>query len=176
LKGLAKQKIELAGKIFGGSFATSREYTHRCKIQDNKGDNMKVLQTLGKSRAQEGIFQYRRDADGVYIDGSVGNAKGLDPSEIIIQHSEWRKILRTIQKAEYGTFRLTGTSQSDEPPYQSLYELLSDAVFSPEEGCTSNDSWKSYVCAILGHEGSIDLYGGGLGQGKSAIICLAKNK
>lgn len=136
---------------------------------------MKVLQTLGRHRAvQEGIFQYRRDVDGVYIDSSVGRAT-LTPAQVLITRKEWTKILRAMRNSEYGTFRLTGTAPFDQPPNQSLYELISDAVPSPEGGWTWNDSFKSYVCAILEHEGSIDLYHGVLGPGNSAIICLARD-
>ena len=136
---------------------------------------MKVLQTLGRHGAtQEGIFQYKRTASGVYIDSSIGQAT-LNPPQIIIRRQEWTDILRALRDAPQGTFRLTGAAPFATPPNQSLYELLSNAVPNPGNGWNWNDSWRAYVCAILEHEGSIDLYHGVLGQGNSAIICLARD-
>lgn len=135
---------------------------------------MKVLQTLGRHRSQEGIFQYRRTADGVIIDGGVGRAE-LVPRIITLTTVEWSRILQAIRNAPQGSFRLTGTPPFATPPNQSLYDLLSDEVEIPDGGWQWNDSWKAYVCAILEHEGSIDLYHGVLGQGHSTAICLASD-
>jgi hypothetical protein len=119
---------------------------------------MKVLQTLGRHAGhQEGIFQYRRTPDGVVIDGSVGQAL-LNPELVTLTTQEWTAILQAIRGAGQGSFRLTGTRPFAEPPNQSLYELLTDTVSAPAGGWQWNDSWKAYVCAILEHEGSIDLY------------------
>lgn len=136
---------------------------------------MKVLQTLGRhSGAQEGIFQYRRQPDGVHIDSAVGQAK-LTPPQITITHDEWRAILQAIQNCPQGSFRLTGQAPFSSPPNQSLYEVLATTLPAPAGGWTWNDSWKAYVCAILEHEGSIDLYHGTLGPQHQAIICLRKD-
>lgn len=136
---------------------------------------MKVLQTLGRhAAAQEGIFQYKRTADGVYIDSAIGQAT-LNPTNITITRQEWTNILRALRDAPQATFRLTGAPPFDTPPNQGLYQLLSDTIQNPQNGWTWNDSWKSYICAILEHEGSIDLYSGALGQGNAAIICLTKD-
>lgn len=135
---------------------------------------MKVLQTLGKHQGvQAGIFQYRRQPDGVYIDSAVGQAN-LTPPEITISNADWCSILDVIKNSTQNSFRLTGAAQSAAPPNQSLYDSLSLAVPNPS-GWNWNDSWKSYVCAILQHEGSVDLYHGPLGQGHQAIICLSKD-
>jgi hypothetical protein len=135
---------------------------------------MKVLETLGQHRgAQKGIFQYKRTVDGVLIDSSVGQAN-LDPPEITVTTREWTAILSAIRDNEHRTFRLTTTDQQpEEPPYTSLYQLLVQAVPDPERGWNWHDSCKSYICAILEHEGSIDLYHGTLGRNATAIICLA---
>jgi hypothetical protein len=68
------------------------------------------------------------------------------------------------------------TGASKIPPQASLYDLIEKAVPNPpQKGCNWHDSWKSYVCAILEHEGSIDLYHGPLGPKHSAVICLVKD-
>lgn len=128
---------------------------------------MKVLQTLG----QKGTFQYRRQADGVYIESLVGQAT----SQITITHEEWLNILKAIQNTVQGSFRLSGEQPFSTPPNQSLYELLAATVPAPQNEWSWNDSWKAYVCAILEHEGTIDLYHGPLGKGHQAIICLRKD-
>lgn len=138
-------------------------------------DKMKVLQTLGAHAChQAGIFQYRRTAKGVYIDGGVGQAR-LMPSEILISSREWEDILTAIQNASDETFRLTGIPPFPQPPNGCLYKLLSDAVPRPSNGWQWNDCWKSYICAILQHEGSINLYHGPLGPSATAIITLRRD-
>ncbi len=135
---------------------------------------MKVLQTLGRHGGhQAGIFQYKRSSTGVVIDGSVGQAN-LSPSEITIATSEWTSILAAIEKAPQSSFRLTGTPPFNAPPNASLYALLQTALPAPN-GWAWNDSWKSYVCAILEHEGTVDLYHGTLGPNDQAIIALARD-
>lgn len=136
---------------------------------------MKVLQTLGAHGGQQtGIFQYRRTADGVEIDASVGQAN-LNPDKITFTTGEWSAILDAIRNTPNQTFRLTGVPPFPQPPNESLYHLISSAVPAPSGGWLWKDSWRSYVCAILEHEGSIDLYHGPLGPNASSIICLAKD-
>ncbi len=136
---------------------------------------MKVLQTLGrKGGAQEGIFQYRRGAAGVLIDASVGQAN-LNPNRVVLTHGEWRAILDEIQTTNQKTLRLTGQPPFAQAPNRSLYHLLRQAVPSPAGGWSWNNSWKAYVCAILEHEGSIDLYHGTIGQGVGAHITLKRD-
>lgn len=135
---------------------------------------MKVLQTLGRHSAagQEGIFQYKRTQTGVWIDSTVGHAN-LNPGRITITNAEWTAILTAIANQPNETFRLTRTNTND-PPRQSVYDTVASAVPNPV-GWTWNDSWLAYVCAILEHEGSIDHYGGSLGQGIGAPIILARD-
>lgn len=136
---------------------------------------MKVLQTLGRhGGAQEGIFQYKRMSTGVFIDSAIGQAH-LNPPSITLTAQEWNSILSAIEQSGQGTFRLTGMPPFPQPPNQSLYALLSQAVPAPAGGWNWHDSWKSYVCAILEHEGSVDLYHGLLGPQHSANITLAKD-
>src|SRR5690606_36920610 len=124
---------------------------------------MKVLQTLGRhGGAQEGILQYKRTQDGVVIDSGVGRAT-LSPQVAVLLPDEWQAILAELSKGTTRTFRLTGTKLGKKPPKVPLYALLSRAVPEPSEGWRWNDSWRAYVCAILEHEGSIDLYHGPLG-------------
>lgn len=136
---------------------------------------MKVLQTLGAhGGAQTGIFQYRRTPDGVHIDASVGRAQ-LTPDNVLLSSVEWQALLTEIRAVSNNTFRLTGQGPFANPPSQSLYSLINRAIPNPSAGWHWNDSWRSYVCAILEHEGSIDLYHGPLGQGHAAIINLARD-
>ncbi len=136
---------------------------------------MKVMQTLGRHGGdQEGVFQYKRTATGVTIDTSIGAARL--PSRIIsFTHAEWTAILTTIASAPQESFRLTGNAPFAQPPNQSLYELLTSAVPDPSAGWSWHDSYKAYVCAILEHEGSIDLYHGRLGPAHAAFIALARD-
>jgi hypothetical protein len=136
---------------------------------------MKVLQTLGRHQgAQEGVFQYKRTATSVVIDASIGQAN-LNPNSSTLTNAEWTAILQAIEAAQQGSFRITGHAPFPEPPNQSIYQLLGVAVANPAGGWNWNDSWRSYVCAILEHEGSVDLYHGVLGPQHSAIICLARD-
>lgn len=135
-----------------------------------RGMIMKVLQTLGRHGAQEGVFQYARRQAGVFIDGSIGRAA---LTSITLTHEEWTTILAAIADAPQSSFRLTPTATQD-APNQSLYEFIEHAVPN-RVGLTWTDSWKAYVCAILEHEGSVDLYAGALGRGVGANITLARD-
>ena len=136
---------------------------------------MKILQTLGRhGGTQEGIFQYRRTAHGIYIDGTVGQSQSVT-QPVSLSSDEWQTVLEQIRDADKETFRITGTGPFNEPPNLSLYELIGEAVKHPTGGWNWNDSLKAYVCSILEHEGSIDLYHGTLGQNHSARICLKKD-
>jgi hypothetical protein len=130
---------------------------------------MKVIQTLGFHAGQQaGIFQYRRTFEGVQIDASVGQAH-LNPSIILIRSDEWNSILKELTTT-CAIFRLTPNRAHQQPPYQSLYDAFSTAVPQPSEGWAWNDSWKSYVCAILANEGSVEIYHGPLGPNAYASI------
>lgn len=136
---------------------------------------MKVMQTLGRHAGQqEGVFQYHRTHEGVEIDSSIGQAN-LNPARILLTHAEWTAILQAIHGANDNTFRLTGMAPFNQPPNQSLYQLIQTAVPNPSRGWNWLDSWKAYVCAILEHEGSMDLYHGTLGPSIQAIICLRRD-
>lgn len=113
-------------------------------------------------------------AGGVWIDSSIGQAN-LNPTDITLTHAEWGLILDAIASAGNKTFRLTGSAPFAQPPNASLYELFVAAVPNPAGGWSWHDSWKAYICAILEHEGSVDLYHGTLGPNATAIICVAKD-
>lgn len=137
---------------------------------------MKVLQTLGRHQGnQAGIFQYRRTPNGVNIDARVGQAEKL--VDIWITSEEWQAILTALSKAQYETFRLTPSSNSTvtKQPNQSLYDFIRKTLPKPSGGWSWTDSYLSYVCAILEHEGSIDLYHGPLGPEFQAVIALARD-
>ena len=139
---------------------------------------MKVLQTLGRhgATAQEGVFQYRRGVQGVFIDGAIGLATSLNPSQILITPQEWQEILQRIQNTQFGTFRLSGSNVAITGPNHILYEEISAAVPHPTHGWNWTDSWRAYVAAILEHEGSVDIYAGVLGRDQpGAYIALAKD-
>lgn len=133
---------------------------------------MRVLQTLGKHRQiDEGVFGYRRTVDGVEVTSIRQNA-----SPVLITTDEWQRILRAISGSALGTFRLElHPDSSTDPPRQAVYDVLSASVPNPSRGWTWDNSKKAAICAILEHEGSLDLYGGPLGSANSAIICLSKD-
>lgn len=110
---------------------------------------MKVLQTLGRHGGQlEGIFKYRRHTDGVEIE-----LISVTPRRTFtLTSDEWVAILKQLRKGKAKTFTLT----------QDLYPLLRIAVPNPNGGWNwSRGSDEAAVCAVLEHEGSIDLYHGG---------------
>ena len=139
---------------------------------------MKILQTIGKHGGrQRGIFQYKRDTRGVEIDLSIGRAR-LNPSRIRLTNQEWTALLEAIRNSAEQTFRLTVAPHGGGPPNQDLYTLIENAV--PHPAASRNwrnwhDSFKAAICAILEHEGSVDLYHGMLGQNASIPICLRKD-
>lgn len=136
---------------------------------------MKVMQTLGRhGGAQEGVFQYRRTPHGVEIDSGIGQAN-LNPSSVTLTHNEWTQILTAVGTPQQNTFRLTGGAPFPAPPNQSLYESMQTAVPAPAGGWNWNDSWKAYVCAILEHEGSVDLYHGAMGMGNAHPIVVRRD-
>lgn len=137
---------------------------------------MKVLQTLGRHGGyQEGIFQYKRTSKGVFIDLSVGQAKGGSICRFGL--SEWSDILKEIARSSHKTFGLSSDGQSKKSAKRTLYKLVSDAVPKPKYGVKWNDSLRAAVCAVLEHEGTIDLYHGPLGNGNGhAYISLARTK
>ena len=134
---------------------------------------MRVMQTLGRQGKQEGVFQYRRTPAGVVIDTSIGTAN-LNPVEVTLTNSEWTDILTEIAKQTNKSLRLTKSGTGD-PPTSVLYEIIEKAVPKPTNGWSWHTSWKSYVCAILEHEGSVDLYAGSLGPKHQAHITLARD-
>lgn len=136
---------------------------------------MKVLQTLGShDGAHEGAFQYKRIPAGLFIDSTLGKAH-LSPPTAVITNEEWKALLDAIHDVHPGTMRLAGAPPFKEPPERSLFELISEAIPEPSEGWEWTDTWKAYICAILEHEGSIDLYHGVLGHGKLAILCYNRD-
>lgn len=139
---------------------------------------MRIMQTLGRhGGAQEGIFQYKRASSGVTIDPSISRASGPSgpkPS-IHITTSEWTSILQAIESAPLQTFRITARSAgSPAQPSQALHTMIQDAVPSPAAGWNWDDSYKSYVVAVLEHEGGLDLYHGLLGAGNPPAIIELK--
>jgi hypothetical protein len=82
-----------------------------------------------------------------------------------LTHAEWSAILREIHNLPDVTIRLTRAQPNDtDPPNASLYDVIEHAVPNPN-GWAWTDSWLAYVCAILEHEGSVELYAGLLGRG-----------
>jgi hypothetical protein len=133
---------------------------------------MRILQTLGKHRQiDDGVFGYQRTVDGVEITLFRQNA-----STFLVTREEWQGILQAINGSSLGTFRLElHPDSSTDPPRQAMYDVLSASVPDPRRGWTWDNSKKAASCAILEHEGSLDLYGGPLGSENSAIICLSKD-
>ena len=147
---------------------------------------MRVLQTLGRHKLtnQEGIFQYRRDHDGVYLDFSVGLTTSLPATAIRFAHAQWTSILTAFANQPNTTFRLTASNAGQVPPFQSVYDTLKNCGTSPTDAAAGgnvawHDSYCAAVAAVLEHEGSLDLYAGPLGphggQQHSTPIHLAKD-
>jgi hypothetical protein len=137
---------------------------------------MKVLQTLGKHRSKQvGVLQYKRTPTVVEFEGLAGSARRA--GNFSLTNGEWNQILTAIQASPQGTFRLTPRAATvTTPPNQDLYTLISAAVSVPAAGWTWNDSRKAAVCAVLEHEGSIDLYHGTIGRGvPPAFVALARD-
>ncbi len=120
------------------------------------------MQTIGRHKAtnQEGIFQYKRTADGVYIDVSIGAAVSVPSGVITLTSTEWQQILAAIANEAQDTFRLTAPKSNSVGPMQSLYQTIASAVPKPTHGYGWHDSYKAAVCAILEHEGSVDFSAG----------------
>lgn len=138
---------------------------------------MKVLETLGRHQTtqQKGIFQYKRTAVGVEIDPTVGQAGSLaQNAHLVLLHQQWNDILAAIASAPNQTFRIQW-SNTGNPPTQDLDALITTAVPTPHAGGPWNTSLTSYVVSVLEHEGSIELYGGPLGQGLGAPIVLRRD-
>jgi hypothetical protein len=138
---------------------------------------MKILQTIGKHGGhQAGIFQYKRDSQGIVIDLAIGQAN-LQPNLIRFSNQEWSQILGAIHNSRQRTFRLTPARRNAGPPNQDLYSLIAQAVPNPADPnwIAWHGSFQAAVCAILEHEGSIDLYHGRLGRGANIPICLSKD-
>lgn len=130
---------------------------------------MKVLQTLGRhSQAEEGIFAYRRTVKGVEI-SAMGTAN-LNPKTVVITHDEWATILKAVSGDNL--YRLSESSSGD-PPKAELHVTIMKS-FKPN-GWAWETSRAAYVAAILEHEGSVDLYGGGGGPGVGHPIVLAED-
>jgi hypothetical protein len=134
---------------------------------------MKFVETLGRHQNQKGVFQYKRGSTGITISSAIGNA-GLDPNQIFIKRAEWTAILQAVENAPRETFGLTVGGGGGNPA-SSLYDLIEQAVPNPGKGWQWHTSWKSYVCAILEHEGSLEFYSGALGPNNQARIILTRD-
>lgn len=108
------------------------------------------------------------------IDNTLGKAHPTPPTAVIT-NEEWKALLDMIHDVHPGTLGLAGEGPFKEPPERSLFQLISEAIPEPSEGWEWTETWKAYICAILEHEGSIDLYHGVLGHGKLAILCFTRD-
>ncbi|MBP2835687.1 hypothetical protein [Dickeya parazeae] len=117
---------------------------------------MKVLQTLGVhgSTGQAGIFQYRRTAQGIEIDSSIGFSS--TGGRTIILHQSWINLLITFSQQN------------------SVWDLSSLRTYI-QNYLSVDGSTASAVAAILEHEGSMDLYGGVVGVGQGVSIHLQRD-
>jgi hypothetical protein len=141
------------------------------------------MQTLGRhGGAQEGVFRYKRGSAGVTLDPSISravadpHANGAKPA-VVVSTAEWTKILAAIEQTPANTFRITTPGSNASPqPAQSLHDLIRSTVPHPAGGWNWDGSYLSYVCAVLEHEGVLDLYHGLLGNGNPpAVIALVRD-
>ena len=135
---------------------------------------MKFVETLGRHRGQKGIFQYKRSSDGVTISSRIGNAPALNPDIVELTRQEWRAILQAIEGAAGQSFGLTAGGGGGNPT-TALYDFIEQALPNPAGGWNWQAPWLAFVCAILEHEGSVELYSGALGQGYQAQVTLTRD-
>ena len=131
---------------------------------------MKVLQTMGKhAGSQVGVFQYKRTADGVWIDSRISTAT-TTPFTVCISHEDWNRLLNAIFSSRNKTFALTSAGNIDgQTDSQNIYELISTIRGD------LNDSVKAAICAILEHEGTIDHYHGPVGGGVTVRLVVIRD-
>lgn len=117
---------------------------------------MKVLQTLGGYRGgQAGVFQYKRNSEGVYIDPTIGlNASA---EAFTIPNEDWNEMLSMLENFDRKVRDLTE---------------IKDAI---GEQFSMNNSETAAIVAILEHEGTFDHYGGFIGGGDSVSIHLRRD-
>ncbi len=132
---------------------------------------MKVLQTLGRSNMTKakGIFRYRRLPAGIEIttipvpyrnsETPDSTSTARDSVTIQILNQRWVDLLGRI--ASLGGEQLWLTPNTEAKPGHVLYTMITDATGIP-------DRFRPYVCAILEHEGSIDLYH----QSATPVVCI----
>ena len=120
---------------------------------------MKVLQSLGQhgGTQQVAVFQYRRNPAGVEVQSVPAG------DSFCISAQEWQSMLGKLAQSSRATFPLSGED--------SLHSRILEAL--PGKGF--NPSHAAKIAAILEHEGSIDHYGGVMGQGQSASIYLRRD-
>lgn len=120
---------------------------------------MKVLQSLGLhgGTQQVAYFQYRRTPNGVEI-------QPLPSGDMIfVSAQDWQSMLNALAQSARATFPLSGED--------SLHSRILDAL----PGRSFSPSHAAKFAAVLEHEGSIDHYGGVIGQGQSASIYLRRD-
>ena len=116
---------------------------------------MRVCQSLGLRGGLPTPFYYSRDSKGLH----VRRIRGDSPEIWIISHIDWQALLEVIadvKKNKYQTFSVAQTDHSEAHP-QSLYKLVRAAL---DRVPKLDDSLVAYVCAILVHEGTLQLHHG----------------
>lgn len=121
---------------------------------------MQILKTLGQYSGRNHPFYYKRTVNGIYIRGPIDGTS--EPKEYVITHEDWISILTYIDSMERKTFRI----RDGEQDIESIVRECTDIKTS---------SMGAYVAAILVHEGSMELYSGGLGPGEGVAIYLKKD-
>ncbi|MGC8343651.1 hypothetical protein [Pantoea ananatis] len=117
---------------------------------------MKVLQTLGVYQGQQaGIFQYKRNSEGVVIDPTIGlNASA---EQFTITNDDWQAMVQRLENIGRKVVDLT-----------ELKDEIADEF-------SMNNSEAAAIVAILEHEGTFDHYGGVVGRGESVSIHLRRD-
>jgi hypothetical protein len=131
---------------------------------------MIVLQSLGLKAGLPTPFYYRRDNKGVLVQFIRGKDKG----PVAIDQGTWQELLETLArsaKSRTKTFSVSSTISSL-APNQSLYDFIRDCLKKGQSNLVVTDSLLSAICAILVHEGSLQLYHGRIGKDREARVVL----
>lgn len=127
---------------------------------------MRVCQTLGHRSGLPTPFYYCRIQSGIH----VRRVRGENVGGWNISHQQWEQLLHILANARLKTFSIAQTEHEEAHP-QSLYDIIAIAL---RDVAGLDDSLTAYVCAILVHEGTLQLHHGKT-VGPDARLVLRKS-
>lgn len=128
---------------------------------------MIVLQSLGLKAGLPTPFYYRRDHAGVH----VRPIRTKDKRPAKVDQANWQALLDEIAKSPTKTFAVSPTANVTAPNV-SLYDTIRAVLEKRQPSLAVTDSLLSAICAILVHEGSLQLYHGRIGKDREARVVL----